>query len=86
MNFSTLNALYYSADDAEAVEHYTVAMRNRGWEPDLLEYAQTVQRKRGEALEEGGRASKTNLEQPDQPHVGPLCRCLDWQPEEGPVS
>ena len=78
MKYDTLNALYWEADSGGMSNHYLLAMNMRGWMPNPHPYS----RARREAREVRGRASKTNLEQPDQPtldasisYVTKLCTC-----------
>lgn len=88
MKYDTLNALYWTCESGAANFHYLYAMNSRGWLPDPEAYS----KKRREALEERGRASKPTPCEPDQPHIGPhpssclcvICHVTRWRLGYGP--
>ena len=59
MKHSNLSRLFWESTTIEQVNHYNLALQDRGWVPGRYT--------RLEALEERGRASKTTSSQPDQP-------------------
>ncbi len=65
MRYTVLNRQYFEANGCGAIQHFRIAMRNRGWYPDIDDVRRCPRGER-EALEERGPRNEDPLQSENQ--------------------